>query len=169
MSAKVYFISDLHLGHKKILEFSGSYREGLTVDDHDDWLIEQWNSVVRKRDVVYLLGDVAFSREGLAKLSLLRGDKKLIMGNHDKFRASEYEEQGLRVIGGVVKYKNFWLSHSPIHPAELRGLKNIHGHVHSNSIPDDRYINVCVERLSGIPLFLEDIRQHFEDTSVDRL
>lgn len=158
MSAKVYFISDLHLGHKKILQFSSEWREGSTVDEHDEWIINQWNSVVKKHDVVWLLGDVAFTRQGLEKCLRLNGVKKLVMGNHDQFTTTAYELNGFRVMGGIVKYKGFWLSHAPVHPAELRGCKNIHGHVHSESIDDDRYINVCVEVQNGLPRLLDDIR-----------
>ena len=53
-----YFISDLHLGHRKILEYSPA-RGGKTIDEHDEWLVSQWNSVVRnKKDLVWVLGDI---------------------------------------------------------------------------------------------------------------
>lgn len=46
----VYFISDLHLSHKRILEFSGQYRDwASTVEEHDEILIDRINSVVSKR------------------------------------------------------------------------------------------------------------------------
>lgn len=151
MSPRVYVISDLHLGHKKILDFSNEFRSGATVDEHDSWIIDQWNSVITERDTVYVLGDVAFSREALKKCLLLRGNKKLITGNHDVYKMHEYSEAGFEVIRGLVRYKGFWLSHAPIHPLELRGLHNIHGHLHDRVIDDDRYVNVCVERLGGKP------------------
>jgi len=159
MSAKVYFISDLHLGHSKILQFASEFRGGSTVDEHDEWIISQWNSIVRKGDVVYVLGDVAFSREGLEKVKQLKGHKKLVSGNHDVYGFSEYEAVGFKMLSGIYKYKEFWLTHAPIHPNELRGRKNIHGHLHQKLIDDERYINVCVERLNGVPIFLDDIRQ----------
>ena len=93
--SKVFFISDLHLGHKNILSFAGDYRGGDTVEEHDEWIVDQWNSVVGKRDVVYVLGDVAFTREGLAKCNRLVGNKKLILRNHDNFPLEEYFANGL--------------------------------------------------------------------------
>ena len=153
MSAKVFIISDLHLGHKKILQFEGSNRQGSNVEEHDEWIIEQWNGVVTKRDLVIVLGDVAFTREGLVKVSRLYGTKHLILGNHDKYQIEEYQKY-FRIKPSLYKYKGFWLSHAPIHPQELRGMKNIHGHVHMNSVQtgysiddceDIDYINVCVE------------------------
>jgi calcineurin-like phosphoesterase family protein len=161
MSTKVFFISDLHLGHKKIIEFSALLRECKSVESHDEWIIKQWNSVVTERDVVYVLGDIAFSKDGLAKAERLTGIKKMVFGNHDRFKIAEYEAVGFSVIGGIVKYKEFWLTHAPIHPDELRGKRNIHGHVHHRSIDDDRYINVCVENVGGVPIFLDDVRKKF--------
>lgn len=158
MSAKVFFISDLHLGHHKIIEFAKGYRVTSTLEAHDDWIVHTWNSIVTKRDVVYVLGDVAFSRAGLQRVKELKGVKKFIPGNHDNFKLQEYEQVGLKFEGALVRYKEFWLSHAPIHPEELRGKRNIHGHVHHKTLGDDRYINVSVENVKGKPLFLDTLR-----------
>jgi calcineurin-like phosphoesterase family protein len=158
MSTTVYFISDLHLGHKRILDFSGEYRGGTGTDSHDEWLIDCWNSTVKKkRDIVYVLGDVAFSRDALYKCARLTGEKRLIAGNHDKYRVEAYSEY-FRVMPGVMRYKEFWLSHAPLHPDELRGLRNVHGHVHHRSIDDERYLNVSVEAIGGCPVTLDKLR-----------
>lgn len=157
MSATPRFIGDLHLGHRKIASFVGQYRGNVTTtEEHDEWIIEQWNSTVGKRDPVYIVGDVAFNKAGLEKVRRLRGQKFLLPGNHDLYAASVYEEYGLKVIG-FRKYRGFWLSHAPIHPAELRGCRNIHGHVHTRTIDDDRYINVCVEAVNGKPISIEEL------------
>lgn len=149
--SEVFHIGDLHLGHKKILEFSGDFRGGETPEEHDEWIIAQWNSRVTKRDKVFVHGDVCFSRDKLPLLDRMTGSKILICGNHDKFNASVYLKYFTDVVG-FVRYKNHWLSHAPIHPDELRGKRNIHGHVHSTDINDNRYINVSVEANYGIPM-----------------
>ena len=48
-------------------------------------MIENWNSVVKKGDYVYHLGDVFFgSKETFPALwNRLNGSKRLIIGNHD--------------------------------------------------------------------------------------
>ena len=59
------------------------------------------------------------------------------------------------------------MSHAPIHPNELRGRFNLHGHVHQNSITlpdgslDDRYINCCVEMSYGIPQSLDKLYETY--------
>lgn len=157
--SEIYFISDLHLGHDSIPKYSGPLRGGVTtVEDHDDWIVYQWNSVVRPSDTVYVLGDVAFTPSGLVRAGRLNGNKYLIMGNHDHFNVRLYEEQGFKVLSGLVYFHGYWLSHAPVHPEELRGRKNIHGHVHARSLQDDRYINVCVEALGGLPLNFNKIQ-----------
>lgn len=165
----IFFISDLHFGHKAIKHFSGDLRSGSTYEENMENIIANWNNKVRARDIVYVLGDVAFSKEGFDNLSLLRGQKRLIRGNHDnKFTTEEYLPV-FKSVDGFLKYKEFWLSHAPIHPAELRGKKNIHGHVHGQSIKngdgsyDERYINVCCEAVGDTPISLDEIRHFYND------
>lgn len=97
----------------------------------------------------------------------LAGTKYLVRGNHDtKFTTEEWLKHFKRVES-LVSYKGYWLSHAPIHPYELRGKGNIHGHVHQNSILDydsgapewdRRYINVCVEAVRETPISFDNIK-----------
>lgn len=162
-------ISDLHIGHKSILKFRKCPKEW-TLDDHDAWIVRAWNKVVGKRDTVYVLGDVCMDKSKLPMLKLMNGNKILIMGNHDQFPLEEYQKYFSK-IHAFRRYKGYWLSHAPIHPQELRGRKNIHGHCHDyliedpyTGLPDSSYINVCVEHCSpnnpllfGAPMLFSDI------------
>jgi len=160
--SKKWIISDLHLGHKNILKYSGALRGGNTPEEHDAWIIEQWNSVVKKGDLVYLLGDVAMNKEALKLVKKLKGEKLLVRGNHDIEPTKVYLEYFNNVHGLYSHKGTFWMSHAPIHPAELRGRINLHGHCHQNSIlldnkPDPCYINACVEMSYGVPQSLDDL------------
>lgn len=152
----IFFISDLHLGHKNIMEYSKGFRCGQTIQEHDDWLVSKWNSVVTKNDAVYVLGDVAFGHKNLERLNEMKGQKFLIRGNHDAGDLSIFSKY-FQNIYGLLKYKGYWLSHAPIHPCSLRDEFNIHGHLHTHKLDDLRYINVCVEHSNGIPISLEAI------------
>lgn len=158
---QVFFISDLHLGHKRILEFSPN-RGGSNTIEHSEWLVKQWNSVVGKRDHVWVLGDIVFSRDHFKYLGEMKGTKNMIMGNHDRFAYDEYKKYFNRICG-ITKYRNFWLTHAPIHEEELRGLVNIHGHTHAKIIDDEKYCNVCVEMCSGIPISLDYIIEDYRN------
>lgn len=156
--SKVRFIGDLHLGHKNITKFSGPERGGITnSDDHDLWIIEQWNSVCTKNDLIWVLGDVCMDKSKLPLLKKMKGVKHLILGNHDEFTLETYAPY-FNKIHGFLKYKGMWLSHCPVHPDELRGKINIHGHCHNKPINDPRYVCVSVERVQGMPLDLDVIK-----------
>lgn len=168
--SRVWVISDLHLGHKNILTFEPKLRFGDNMEEHDAILIERIRSCCNnKRDLLYILGDVCFDIERMEMLNEIPARKKLIRGNHDRFQAGVYLKYFEDILG-VINYKGWWLSHTPIHPQELRGKKNIHGHVHSQSVTqrvvanvgieyDPRYVNACVENCNGYPINMQELRE----------
>ena len=54
----VYFTSDLHLGHRNIISLQ--YRPFESVEEMDRALIDNFNSVVKKNDTVFILGDICY-------------------------------------------------------------------------------------------------------------
>jgi calcineurin-like phosphoesterase family protein len=91
----VFFTSDQHFGHERILEL-GSGRPFNNIREHNDFIVKQWVSQVKYDDVVYVLGDVAFGGgEGFEKnvniFSWLPGVKYLVPGNHDKIWSGNSE------------------------------------------------------------------------------
>lgn len=141
--ANVLFTSDLHFGHKNIHKFR---LEVESTEHNEQRIILDWNNKVTKRDIVYVLGDAAFTMESVHLFSALNGIKILIRGNHDNLDTHVYLKY-FKSVEGLYKYKEFWLSHAPIHPNELRGKVNLHGHVHYASVNDSRYVNMSVENL----------------------
>ena len=162
----VYFIGDLHLGHKNIMKF-GQRAHFNTIDDHDVGLMENWNSVVTKQnDLVYVLGDVAMTLEAIDLLRAFNGRKVLIMGNHDTFDTQVYLKYFEKVVAFQKKYHGMVMTHIPIHPHEMRfGWQwNIHGHIHSltQGIADPRYINVNADWINLTPISLDELRSECE-------
>lgn len=165
--SRVFVISDLHIGHKKIMQFAGDYRHGETPEENVEHIFSAWNARVRKRDTVYVLGDICMDINLMPKIGELNGTKIMIRGNHDIYPTEEYLKV-FKEVHGLFKYRSktfkAWFSHCPIHPQELRGLINVHGHVHQNhvldenGIPDTRYFNACVENTDGAPIPVEWIR-----------
>ncbi len=167
----VFFISDLHLGHRSVLEHTAKaqkrfpdaniYRGGTTVAEHDEWVIQQCLSVgPTKRTLWWLLGDIAMKTNQLPLLDRLPGRKILILGNHDKFQTPTYLKFVETIKGGVKKY-NLWLTHIPVHPDELRGKGNIHGHCHVEQLDDPRYLNASIEWLPNHrPISLDEVRTY---------
>lgn len=56
-----------------------------TVEEMDQALINNWNSVVTVADTVYICGDFCWQKEDrwIEILEQLNGNKQLIKGNHD--------------------------------------------------------------------------------------
>lgn len=165
--SKKFVISDLHLGHPNICDYSNGLRGGMNSNEHDKWLIDQWNSVVTKQDLVFILGDVALNRKALHLVKKLKGTKHLAKGNHDIESLQAYMEY-FGAIYGIHNYRRtFWMSHAPVHPGSLRGMYNLHGHTHQNSVKlpdgslDPRYINCCVEMNYGVPQNLDSLFQKY--------
>lgn len=162
--ANVYFCSDLHFGHKNI----GKFRAPHHVQSEEDnrWRIcEDWRKRVRKNDHVYVLGDACFTMETIFEFGELPGVKYLVRGNHDNLDTQVYLKH-FKSVEGIVKYKEFWLTHAPIHPNELRGKVNLHGHVHYATVDDKRYFNCCPENLWGLIgsslISLDEIRTYLK-------
>jgi calcineurin-like phosphoesterase family protein len=154
-----FFIGDTHFGHKNILMFG--HRNFTDIEAHDEALIQNWNKKVNPKDVVYHLGDVAFSKEGLTKVGRLNGVKKLVMGNHDQYPTEEYLKYFTKLYG-AKGFDKYLLTHIPVATNQFDrypGAKNIHGHLHHNSIEDDRYINVSCEQVNFTPIALEELPQ----------
>lgn len=156
------FISDPHLGHRNIYKYRTVFESTAHNDLYFKYVLEE---LCTKRDSMIFLGDVAFTTEYLDFIKSLPGRKILIPGNH----CTEYipMKQLVEVfdeVHALLKYKNFWLSHAPIHPEELRGKLNVHGHVHASSVPDTRYLNVSVdsEFMKFLPRTLDEVRKGFE-------
>lgn len=172
--SRVYFISDTHFGHKNIKKFrnkpDGS--EFDTFDDHDEYVLNNILSAVTKRDILWILGDVNFhdNLDVIEKIASNVQKLNIISGNHDFEKDHQPALRELLnipnvAVRGLCKYNGYWLSHAPIHPDELRGKKNIHGHVHYQSIDDDRYINVCVESewCNFKPIDFQNIKQEIKN------
>lgn len=163
MSA-VYVISDTHFGHRNILKYRPEFS---TIEEHDQTIMEGIRSL-NKRDSLWILGDCFFTWDSLrflGEMCSIVDNVNWIFGNHDTDRAERQQvlrhalmSFPLSKVGSMFKYgKHFWLTHYPIHPAELRGRRNIHGHVHRETIKDTRYINVCCEALDYKPVNIQTL------------
>lgn len=167
----IWFISDTHFSHQNILNFTvneagDKLRPGFRDISHmDEIIIQKWNSVVKPSDHVYHLGDVAMKRAVLPIAKRLNGHKRLLFGNHDIFDYQEYAKAGFEKMAAMRVLDGMIFTHLPVHPSQLARFKiNVHGHLHNNRVllenkhPDQRYLNVCVERTDYTPISLEAIK-----------
>lgn len=98
--SETFFTADLHFGHKNIIRYDN--RPFFTVGEMDNALIDNWNSVVRDKDDVYILGDVSWypGHETASLLNVLKGRKHLVVGNHDGviLKSSQAQHQFVEIV-----------------------------------------------------------------------
>ena len=158
----VWFIADLHFNHKNIIKYCN--RPFMTVEEMNEALIKNWNSVVKDEDIVFMLGDFAFaSRTNIIEISKkLNGKKTIVLGNHDRIGPQFYYDGGFEFVNKYpIIYKEvFILSHSPMFMQEDGIYINIYGHVHDNPVyPNYTKESFCVsaERINYTPINFKDI------------
>lgn len=177
MKKTSFFISDLHFDHLRAAGENGFRKEFKTVDEMNSIIINNWNSVVKDGDKVFVLGDVALntSEERLdGYLSQLKGTKVLVGGNHDNdpMKLKVFSKHFVAVVG-CLEYKGMILTHIPVHPYNLKRFKiNLHGHLHHSDILvsdrsdlytymelDPRYICVSCEKVGYTPKTLDQLME----------
>ena len=81
-----YYISDLHFYHEN-LNTKMDCRGFSSAEEMNAYMIRQWNSKIRDRDEVVVLGDLSLGsgEETNRILSQLKGRISLIEGNHDSY------------------------------------------------------------------------------------
>lgn len=170
----IYITSDLHFGHDR--EFVYGPRGFKNIAEHDEAIIERWNSIVQPEDEVYILGDLMLgdNKHGIECLSRLNGVKNFIRGNHDtdKRLPLYMDEQTANIAycgdATTLKYRgyHFYLSHYPTYTGNLEkeSLKqmtlNLYGHTHqqTNFFEDRPYMyHVGVDSHDCYPVALDDI------------
>lgn len=157
--------ADLHFGHRSILRYRTNFT---TIEQHDATIMANMTSTLTKHDVLWLLGDCFFddaSYDLLRQLRSLVSSIKFVPGNHDTDNSQRHKlfiaaiKEGLfDEVHAVKKHKGIWLSHVPIHPAELYGKRCVHGHTHSKLVePYSDYVCVSVDHSGYKPVNLQHI------------
>lgn len=159
--SEVKFIADTHFGHAAVAKM-----RGMTVEEHDELLINNWNTSVKDDDIVYVIGDFCFEDPKLIEyyVSRLNGHIRIIGGNHDTVECSlEFARLGIPVLG-CLEYNGYIITHIPIRIYELTRFKkynqvwkgNIHGHIHDEYLSTP-YYNVSAEVIDYTPKTLSEI------------
>jgi calcineurin-like phosphoesterase family protein len=159
--SKTWVCADHHFGHPNIIKFlrddGSKLRPFNTIEEHDETIIQNHNSLVKPEDRVYLLGDCCITRRSVHTLGRLNGRLVLVKGNHDIFKLKEYEPYVDDIRAYVVQKSQdghkVIMSHIPIHADSLdRWGCQIHGHTHYRSVDDPRYVCASLEHTNYFPI-----------------
>lgn len=170
----LYFTSDLHFGHNAVLRFNNRPFEN--AHEMSMALIENYNSVVTNKDIVYLLGDLSYRispQKANEYFRMMKGRKILIIGNHDDYKhydASLFEEITVYKYLRWEKQK-MALMHYPIldwQGGRRKGGFMLHGHMHNspeyniaNRDQGIRRYDVGVDANNYYPVSLDAILEFF--------
>lgn len=164
-----YYISDLHFFHGEMNEKMDK-RGFESTEVMNEYMISRWNSKVKKRDEVVIIGDFSFAKGEQTNeiLKRLNGKKALIIGNHDHFLNDKKFDKSLfewinhyRMVSDNGRH--VIMCHYPIlcYEEQYRSTGNgspraymLYGHVHdtydevlvNNSI---KYVRSCKRELVG--------------------
>jgi calcineurin-like phosphoesterase family protein len=136
-----FFSSDSHHGHKNVIKYDG--RPFNSVEEMDNTIIENHNSVIHKDDDWYFDGDFSFNKKRTEGYLLrLNGNKFFIKGNHDGKDTIELYKKYGTYLGELAEVsingQLIILCHYALRTwnKSHRGSWHLYGHSH-HSLPDD--------------------------------
>ena len=149
-----FFTSDTHFNHANIIKFCN--RPFKDVEQMNDVMIANWNSVIGKDDTVFHLGDFCLggAAEWTKILDRLNGKIYLIMGNHDLKNIrqgfiSRFEHVAMQMRIEIGK-KRIYLCHYPFPDFVIASPKNLHQRVwrFSDALPST--LSECIPPCSEV-------------------
>lgn len=140
----VYVTGCNHVNDKIMLKYRPQFS---TMEEHDN---ETWGLLdqVPEDKIVIFLGDNFLSPESLIRLKQYKFYKVHVLGNHDLQNGVNIKmiTDVMDEVHGSIKMDGIWFSHIPMHKHALgHGYINIHAHMHTDTLYDDRYVNVSME------------------------
>lgn len=166
----VFFTSDQHFGDDRILlQCNRPFRNTSEMREH---MIRRWNDRVSDRDEIYILGDLfCYGYDDVEEiLSMLKGIKHLVVGNHDKHWLPLIDPDKYFVSVRDFDYcringRMFVLSHYPMvdwYKAKYGSIQ-LYGHIHNEWRPEFdvlkhiRSFHVGVDTNQFTPLTADEI------------
>jgi calcineurin-like phosphoesterase family protein len=170
------FTSDPHYFHKKIIEYCG--RPFSSVEEMNETMIKNYNSVIGPNDRVLWCGDSFFAKMGNCHsvMKRLNGKKDLVLGNHD-YQPHMMVDMGFsnvmhRVYGrlggrNVVanhfdqwKYRSIWDDRfQDLRFDATAGEIVIHGHSHSKQKSFFNQVHVGVDAWNFTPALRHEVEE----------
>jgi calcineurin-like phosphoesterase family protein len=161
---KTFVVSDTHFSHKDILTWLGKDGDLIrgkhwqTIEQMNEAIVDNWNSVVEPGDTVYHLGDVFYGSTAkfLGIWNRLNGTKHLILGNHDdaKFFTRNNLVKSIQLFHRDYE-RGVIMSHMPLHSEFMYGLHNVHGHLHHMTSPSPDHTCASLEQTGYCPIDLD--------------
>ncbi|MFH1823347.1 MAG: hypothetical protein ABH817_01360 [archaeon] len=153
----IWFTSDWHLRHENIIKYCS--RPFNSIKQMDNSIINLFNSTVANEDIVYFLGDLTLSNDKIwieKIIKNLKGEKHLIVGNHDKLNLFDYVKLGFLSVHTSLELDHFALVHDPVFFTRQKTI--LCGHVHNLFKIQKNVINVGIDVWEFKPVSYETIK-----------
>jgi calcineurin-like phosphoesterase family protein len=145
----IYITSDLHFRHKNILKFNPDTRPFDSIEDMEDKLIEEINSLPNC-EYLYHLGDFFFGNKNQLSQVTNRIKQKIVFlaGNHDKGIVNQLAEKSGNPVDHYkeIKWngKKVCMFHFPIASWNMmeHGSLLLYGHMHGCVDYDNKSLDV---------------------------
>lgn len=165
----IFLTADSHFGHANVIRYCDRPFE--TKDEHDQTLVDNWNTVVRPKDVVYHLGDFGFGNvDYIHKIAQrLHGQIILIKGNHDSGKMIRRLSDRFQTVKDTHFVRHgghkIFMSHYAHRtwPSSNHGSWHIFGHSHGNLPPHGLSVDVGVDVWNYTPISFDQLKE-FMDT-----
>lgn len=158
---RVFFSGDHHFFHKNIIKICN--RSFIDVHKMNKCMIDNWNSVVRKDDIIFHLGDFSFGGKKTTQVILeqLNGKKFICLGDHDQIISRKcrshfeaIEDMIFLTIENQSKIYEIFMMHwlCKTWPKSHYGSWHCHGHSHSGmdqyAQKEGKILDVGVDNIS---------------------
>ena len=171
----IFFTADTHFGHESVIKHCK--RPFATLDEMNTALLLNWNSRVKNKDDIYIVGDFCYRGrmdDVLQILKQLNGRKHLIAGNHDKkyLKNEAFRNEFVSVVDILnlaVNGERMVLCHYPMAEWDgyFRGAWHIYGHIHNKQGETfelmrsrKRGLNAGSDITNFYPVTFEELKQY---------
>ena len=166
----IWFTADYHFYHSNIIKYC--FRPFRDIYEMEYELIKRNNEVVKKDDILYVIGDIALPNKVTkykleTTIAALNGKKYLIRGNHDKYSDDFYKKIGFEEVYDMLKVEEFNLVHDPAMVNLNLREKWLVGHVHNLFKFQKPALNVGVDVWNYYPVNIDQVRKIFEEHKND--
>ena len=160
--SNIFLSGCLHLGHNNLI--TRGVRNFKNCEEHDETIIKNFNSVIRKGDLLYILGDCVWDGD-FSIYKRMNGTKIVVKGNHDK-KEHLQRAKSAGYIANWHYYKGFmhkgnyiFMIHFPMlsWDRSFHGSFCAHSHCHGSlETTKGRQMDVGVDANNFTPVLLDD-------------
>ena len=168
----IFFTADQHFYHYNIIRHC--QRPFSSVAEMNKTIIDNWNSVVNKNDLVYVLGDFCWRGKPSQVNQMLldlNGNKYLVKGNHDSKQVHKSHFIWVRDLDTIrIGQDRIVLCHYPLRSwsSKSHGTYHLHGHCHGNlKSPIKNSLDVGVDSNNFTPVNWEVLKKRLDEQKGD--